>query len=606
MKKLAHNTILPCVPPNTQSSLLANSAKTTTKPLIAKPFQWLCNPWILALFITLANALKPATIDDTAYLSFARQIASHPLDPYGFTLFWYTVPQDAFEILLPPVLPYWLAFGIWLFGENIALLKLWIYPFLWLFVWATRDLLKQFARGSENGFLLLIALSPAILPTVNLMLDVPAIALGITAMALFIRATKRSSWWLVVGSGLVAGLAMQTKYTALLIPPAIGWYGITRRQWSHLWRGVLAVSVSVAFFAGWELFLVGKYGRSHFVFQVSDRQPIVEPGSNALVSFIQEKAALFPPLFGDLGCVGIGIGLIAAAAVGVPQRILRIAAVVWMVGFAWIGLAPGQWSAFGLQGPLGYLTATSGFWQFFGSLVLIAWLACSFLLTTRIRKGLHVRINSDTLFLIGWLLIELCGYFALTPFGAARRVIGLAVIGGLLTARTMNRVGRVRADRRVRRWNIVYGVAVGVVVAAIDTLDAFPEKVCAERGAEITANRPIHSTVWFAGHWGFQYYCGRAGMQQIVPGESILVPGDLLVLPIHPDEEDFYRPHIGAIINPPPECVTEIGEVIWYDPISAQTVPNFYCGIDPVIGRDHPRLRVVVYRMTDSWKVPRK
>ena len=43
---------------------------------------------------------------------------------------------------------------------------------------------------------------------------------------------------------------------------------------------------------------------------------------------------------------------------------------------------------------------------------------------------------------------------------------------------------------------------------------------------------------------------------------------------------------------------------MWDDAISGQTVPNFYCGVDPVVGRDHPRLRVVVYRIRKEWAVP--
>ena len=42
--------------------------------------------------------------------------------------------------------------------------------------------------------------------------------------------------------------------------------------------------------------------------------------------------------------------------------------------------------------------------------------------------------------------------------------------------------------------------------------------------------------------------------------------------------------------------------MVWDDWLSAQTAPNFYGGIDPVTGRDHPRLRVVVYRIIREWK----
>jgi hypothetical protein len=40
------------------------------------------------------------------------------------------------------------------------------------------------------------------------------------------------------------------------------------------------------------------------------------------------------------------------------------------------------------------------------------------------------------------------------------------------------------------------------------------------------------------------------------------------------------------------------------DVLSAKTVPNFYGGADPVAGRDHPRLRVRVYRLKSDWVMP--
>ena len=46
----------------------------------------------LALAMTVLNALKPMHMDDTAYYKIARQIAGHPLDPYGFHMLWYQHP----------------------------------------------------------------------------------------------------------------------------------------------------------------------------------------------------------------------------------------------------------------------------------------------------------------------------------------------------------------------------------------------------------------------------------------------------------------------------------------------------------------------------------
>ena len=89
-------------------------------PVLQPAYRW---AWLLAAILTLLNAIKPAVVDDTAYLFFARHVAQQPADPYGFALFWNTAPQPAMEILMPPVLPYWLAVGISLFGEHLFLLK---------------------------------------------------------------------------------------------------------------------------------------------------------------------------------------------------------------------------------------------------------------------------------------------------------------------------------------------------------------------------------------------------------------------------------------------------------------------------------------------------
>ncbi len=587
MKSLEPYTTLAPVPTDSQSD---NTGACHTDRLHGGA---LSHPVALALLLTLANTAKPVVVDDTAYLSFARQIASDPLDPYGFTLYWYTRPGPAFEVLCPPVVPYWLGLGIRLFGENIPLLKLWLFPFVYAFVWGLGRLLEILAPNSRSRVLPLVVLSPAFLPTVNLMLDVPAWGLSLSAIAVFWEAAYSGSRGrgptagLLTGlAGLLAGLAIQTKYTALLCPAVILWSGLVMGRTR---QALLAVAVAGAVCVGWEVFLLNRFERSHFLYHTRD-----QAGSLAPLDLLRQKLELAGPLLGHLGCLGLGPGLVAALALRMPGSWRRTALVVWWVGFTGLLLLPNR-----LTGP-----AVVPFWNAFGFAVLVSYFAAAGWLLLRGDGRIRSRPDPKSGFLIGWLVLELFGYFALTPFPAARRVLGVVIVGGLVAARAVSRAEQRHRGLLLRGGVLLAGMSSGLAVAALDTFDAYAEIVCARKAAVSASGGTPGSTVWFAGHWGFQYACERLGMRPLVPGETVVCPGDVLVLPVHPDKRGFYRPHIGnQPVQPPADRVEVVTEVVWDDVISGQTIPNFYGGVAPVVGRDYPRLRVVVYRVVRPWRV---
>src|SRR5262249_31883791 len=99
---------------------------------------------LLAALYTALNALKPVQIDDAAYACYARPMAARPLDPYGFAIFWYQHPEPANHVLAPPVLPYYWAFLHALAGERVGLVKLGLFPWAALLVWALYGLGRRF------------------------------------------------------------------------------------------------------------------------------------------------------------------------------------------------------------------------------------------------------------------------------------------------------------------------------------------------------------------------------------------------------------------------------------------------------------------------------
>jgi hypothetical protein len=558
----------------------------------------LSSPLALAALVTLANAVKPVTVDDAAYLTYARHMAGDPSNPYGFSMFWWARPEPAMDVLCPPVLPYWLAIGMKLFGEVPFLLKLWLFPFIYLLAWSLRSLLVIFARGVNPLVLPLLVLSPAVMPTVNLMLDVPALALGLGSIVAFIRGVNSSRPALGVCAGILAAIAIQTKYTAFVAPAVIAWYGLTHPRFAL--PAVAALVLCVRLLTEWEWAMTVKYGASHFWHHANGFAGAPPTSAARVTAIIEDKSELIPPLIGQLGGLAVGDGLLAASALRALRPWLGHVSVLWCLGFALLALLPRHWTQITPE-----IGLSNIYWQIGGWVWISACTGCILLLAFRVRKGLGVRLNSVTWFLLGWFAIEVIAAVALTPFPAARRVLGVSLVLGLVAARASSRVQRIRCHGGPPAWLFGVGIGAGMIFAAIDMLDAFPEKACAIRSAELTVERPAGSTVWYIGHWGFQYYCETNGMKPFIPGQTIASLGDYVVLPVYPDETGFYRPYAGFAISEPALQAALVAEIVWHDWLSAQTIPNFYGGGEPISGRDAARLRVRIYRLHAYWGMGR-
>jgi hypothetical protein len=524
----------------------------------------LCHPFFVAALITAVNATKPVAVDDTAYLTFARHIAGHPFDPYGFEQFWSDVPQPAMDVLAPPVLPYWLGLGIAIFGEHEVILKLWLFPFAALLTYSLRSLGQRF--GTSEEIVPLVGLSGLVLPLFGFMLDIPATALSLASLAVFANGMRGST----IYAGIFAALAMQTKYTAIVLPSVIGWYGLVNGRTKD---AVLTVLVAVSLFALWEYGLILKYGESHFLHHAA--------GESGTDGWLGSKTKLAMPLVSYLGGLGIGIVLFAACLHG--RRFLAWGVAMFAVlSFVLVAVLPEKPS----------LAVARVAFPVLGGLFLFA---------PELALGNKGGSMATRRFLFGWLILELIAYFVLTPFSAGRRVIGCGIAAAFCVA--LKKEGAVYAGMS-RVWLV--GPLLGFLLAGIDSWDAR-----AERDVAIQSEQYLNGkggTVWFNGHWGFQYYCEQAGMRPVVPDRSKLVPGDWLVFPAVPDDEGFYRPFHGwAKFVPDPSCLVKETEFIADDWLSGTTIPTLYGGGYPLLGRNHPRLRVVIYRVTVEYapvKVP--
>jgi hypothetical protein len=557
---------------------------------------------LLASLYTGLNALTPLRIDDAAYETYARHIARDPLDPYGFAVFWYDVPMRANEVLAPPVLPAYLALARRLVGERPWLWKLALWPWALLLVWALADLFHRFAPGPRSEVVgpWLVVFSPLLLPTFQLMLDVPALALSLAGLALFLRALERSSGSLAALAGLAAGLAIETKYTGALAPAVMFLAALTRvgrpegdRPFAPMLLWGAAALTALHLFLGWELLVALLYGRSHFLLALS--------GGSGILGRLGQLEFLFT----YLGGLAPAAGLIGLAALGFSRRFLLLAAGAVGLGFLLIALvgtrfvndlAPGKPVVFELAEVVFLL------FGFAGAMV-----------TAAIAWKLWVQDRGPerrtTAFLLLWLGLEVAGYVPLTPFPAARRVLGVGIVLALIVGRLASRTCVTPERRQTLRALAAGGIALGLVYFALDWRGAWVHREAAARAAHWLEGRG-EGRVWYVGHWGFQYYAERLGARPVVPlydppeddgpGRPIPLPvptvlrrGDWLVVPDARLEQQWIR------LGP---AVAELERTIVLEPwLPVRTMPCYYGGRTPLSHDEGNWLEVRIYRVREDF-----
>jgi hypothetical protein len=294
-----------------------------------------------------------------------------------------------------------------------------------------------------------------------------------------------------------------------------------------------------------------------------------------------------------VGAVAPATGVLGLAALGGSRRVVNTAAIGVASVFALLPWLPSE----ALPEP--------ALWpRLRGSRpeeLLFAVLGCATaasVLRAAVRIATHGRTSVD-LFLVAWLAIELAAFAALSPFLAARRALGVSLASLLLCGRAaVASLGAERA-RRAIRVPLALGAALGALFAAADFADAVAARDAVARTAlrieELGAGTD-RRTVWYLGHWGFQFYAERAGMQPVVEGRTRLQRGDWLVAP-----EGVSKPAIRA---PGASRRPDRIEVRSVSPWS--THPWAYMGPLPIASRSDAQIRVSLHRVLRGFVPPRE
>jgi hypothetical protein len=435
----------------------------------------------LSICWTSFTASRGLVLDDPAYLALAKVWAKNIAEPYGpppqGEMFnWYGKPQPFFTILAPPVVPGWLMVGLRAGITSSSSLHFWMIPFAWIYAYALLGIARSLNLNHPRWAVSVAVFNPATFLGLNLMLDVPAIAIALSGVLLLRNHINSSVHCLL--AGLLFGLAFETKYSSL---PLLGLgLFLTLREGNA--RSILALNLGmVSIIVAWEGYMAFLYGHSHFLLHTQ---------SSSTTSGLSRdpRFKMLLPLF-----IQVGLAIFPV--------VLCQARTKWIHPLAWFVTAE-------MALILTYFVGND--MGIIGCIMGAAVLLCC---VTSYRNN---RIQS---ILIIWIAVELIGYFFLAPFPAFRRMIPLVIP---LIFLSMNRID----FSRTHKLAMIFGISfhLGIFLLA-DVQEAIQTK---QMAAQIKSVVNENERVYFSGRWGWRAALEEQGAKAWSQGVS-WKPGDWLV-----------------------------------------------------------------------------
>jgi 4-amino-4-deoxy-L-arabinose transferase-like glycosyltransferase len=472
----------------------------------------------LCLVLCLASLLpflnKAYHIDDPLFLWVAEQIKRDPGDFFRFNVNWETRPKPMWEETRnPPLASYYIALVARLFDISEPVLHAaFLLPAV-LAIWGTYRLAEEFCRQPVLATLVALWTPAFLVSSTNLMCDTMMLVFWMWAVLAWERALRSRRACLFAVSGVLIGLSAWTKYFGISLVPLLLVYTLALRRRAGWW--LVALAIPLVMLGAYQALTYRLYGQNLLWEAMTFSREIQEKSASKIgwrdkliegLSFTGGCVApvlfLAPVLFSGRSLMAaltamviVGWGIYLGGMIGPFKVVLDDGAVRW-----WVIVEVLIWSATGIG--LLILTALD-FWanRDSTSVLLFMWVAGTFVFAGFVNWAIN-----------------------------ARSVLPLAPAAGILVARRLSQTGPAPWGRTV--WSIGAAAVLALGLAWADYRFANSMREGAEAMMKIAnASKESGRTVWFEGHWGFQYYMEKAGARIIDLEKVRCEVGDLLVMP---------------------------------------------------------------------------
>ena len=467
----------------------------------------------LVMLVVLGPFLtKPFNIDDPLFIWAAQNIQAHPTDPYGFQVEWGWTQFSMWKVTEnPPLVCYYLALAAGVFGwSELALHTALLVPVL-AAVLGTYRLARHFCSHPMLAALATLSTPVFLVSSLTVMCDMTMLAFWIWAVVFWVEGTEQDKIGkLFVAAGLIT-LAELTKYYGACLVPLLAAYSLISRRPVRHWAQCLLLPLAALLV--YQLITQALYGSS-------------------LLHNAMEYASFSKNLFGfskaqtGLTALAFTGGCAAVAAIFAPllwrTRTLTIVISTSVVATAVLFMGETIWNKYSLiQGA----TRTAV------EIQTVVWAAGGLSLLLLAVTDLRQRRDPRSWLLALWLLGTFVFVALLNWTINARSILPLTPAVGILIVRRLE-ITDILKNGPWRR-SIMFSVAASLTLAmAVLQADYLVAVAVRQNAREVCAEyRHRVETLWFQGHWGFQYYMSTAGASPLDIRRSALKPGDALVVP---------------------------------------------------------------------------
>lgn len=467
---------------------------------------WLRYPRILLVVVTLACLLpfadKAIHIDDPLFVWAGHHMQTQWWDPYGFEVNWYGWIMPMHEVTKnPPLACAYIALISSIFGENEFALHLGFFALACAAVLGTYEIARRLSGRPLQAALAMLFTPVFIVSSTTVMCDVLMVALWVWAAAVWIRGLDDTQPFTLALAGLLVGACVLAKYFGIALIPLLLAYSVARKGGFGWWLLYLLIPVIIA--AVYEYWARTLYGHGLLVDAFSYANQ-AEPRALQGLPFKTVVAVSFVG-----GCYAIVLFL--TPALWRWKSWLWLGTVI-LLAAVWVLL--GRWSAYDA-------TPTRALMAFEWSLFLLAGLALLALPLLDWKR----QPDAESLLLLLWIF----GTFLFCILNwtiNARSILPMAPAIAILLLR---RVETVAISTKLY-WFFIPAVLLSLLVSLADYQLANSARAAATTIKDKFGNSPAR-TIWFQGHWGFQYYAQANGFRAFDSMHSQTRPGDLIVLP---------------------------------------------------------------------------